>query len=137
MKRRPPGSTRTDTLFPYTTLFRADGTGRAAHHHEADGRADHGGATHAVSHRHVVAHRADPSVRAALSSAARRLRRWRAKVARSRWPARCFSSTGRLACRLGWLRSEEHTAEPQTIMRISDAVFSLKKKNHKNNIHNY
>src|SRR3546814_6916980 len=103
MKRRPPGSTRTDTLFPYTTLFRADGTGRAAHHHEADGRADHGGATHAVSHRHVVAHRADPSVRAALSSAARRLRRWRAKVARSRWPARCFSSTGRLARRLGWL----------------------------------
>src|SRR3546814_9467918 len=32
----------------------ADGTGRAAHHHEADGRADHGGATNAVSHRHVV-----------------------------------------------------------------------------------
>src|SRR3546814_11930213 len=32
MIRRPPRTTRTDTLFPYTTLFRSDGKALAAHH---------------------------------------------------------------------------------------------------------
>src|SRR3546814_12837553 len=49
MIRRPPRSTRTDTLFPYTTLFRSDGVGRheagfvrqglRVHHHRTHGRA--------------------------------------------------------------------------------------------------
>src|SRR3546814_1908599 len=84
MIRRPPRSTRTDTLFPYTTLFRsrpveadvlaprlARGTGRPA----VDAGAGHRGDEAAVG------------------------------------------------------RSEEHTSELQSLMRISYAVFCLKKKN--------
>src|SRR3546814_21144456 len=70
MIRRPPRSTRTDTLFPYTTLFR--------------------------------------------SSAA---------STRS-----CAPSTGRTPSACAPARSEEHTSELQSLMRISYAVFCLKKK---------
>src|SRR3546814_46581 len=48
MIRRPPRSTRTDTLFPYTTLFRSHGLGRGARHRRApvpvllDGECGHG-----------------------------------------------------------------------------------------------
>src|SRR3546814_1692353 len=78
MIRRPPRSTRTDTLFPYTTLFR---------------------------------------------SAARR---W-SRAPRS--DACCCCSTGWATCPActPW-RSEEHTSELQSLMRISYAVFCLKKK---------
>src|SRR3546814_11877624 len=70
MIRRPPRSTRTDTLFPYTTLFRSHGQ-------------SHGDTQSGVSRprRHV-----------------------------------------------GRVRSEEHTSELQSLMRISYAVFCLKKK---------
>src|SRR3546814_16564847 len=73
MIRRPPRSTRTDTLFPYTTLFRSPGT------------------VPATSRR------------------------------------RCSTRPRRSA---GWTysRSEEHTSELQSLMRISYAVFCLKKK---------
>src|SRR3546814_2458771 len=77
MIRRPPRSTRTDTLFPYTTLFRSPRCG-CSHH---------------LDQRHRSACR-DP-----------------------RRP------DGRL------VRSEEHTSELQSLMRISYAVFCLKKKN--------
>src|SRR3546814_16777210 len=74
MIRRPPRSTRTDTLFPYTTLFRS----RA-------------------------------------------------------YPITSFTSSGNARSSF-WLlpiqaRSEEHTSELQSLMRISYAVFCLKKKN--------
>src|SRR3546814_14091568 len=69
MIRRPPRSTRTDTLFPYTTLFRSTGRHRRAKHR---------------SFFSYPAHRAG--------------------------------------------RSEEHTSELQSLMRISYAVFCLKKK---------
>src|SRR3546814_10716282 len=83
MIRRPPRSTRTDTLFPYTTLFRSP-EGAAAHGHLLP-RADRG----------------------------RRL--WR--------------SLRRGSCRPhSRRRSEEHTSELQSLMRISYAVFCLKKK---------
>src|SRR3546814_3664098 len=86
MIRRPPRSTRTDTLFPYTTLFR--------------------------SHPPQKCHRC------------RRKRRGRAAVDRRR-PA----AGRRAAPRAGRLRrSEEHTSELQSLMRISYAVFCLKKK---------
>src|SRR3546814_2733541 len=81
MLRRPPRSTRTDTLFPYTTLFRS---GYECAWHVAVGRA-HG----------------------QLSIPA---------------------GQGRGVPR-GLLRSEEHTSELQSLMRISYAVFCLKKKN--------
>src|SRR3546814_4771216 len=84
--RRPPRSTRTDTLFPYTTLFRSARDG----HHSRAGRGE---------------------------------------AATTGEPAR--------SCRRGCLsdqqageagRSEEHTSELQSLMRISYAVFCLKKK---------
>src|SRR3546814_3866825 len=101
--RRRPRSTRTDTLCPYTTLFRSD-------------------------------------LGAPLS--------WPSRKLSSRWPAR---SSGTRTMRtpppaaalgapgvagesewaigsLGLLRSEEHTSELQSLMRISYAVFCLKKK---------
>src|SRR3546814_6878570 len=78
MIRRPPRSTRTDTLFPYTTLFRS----------RQDER--------------------DPAVR--------RRERLAHAVAE--------------ACHLD--RSEEHTSELQSLMRISYAVFCLKKKTRSN-----
>src|SRR3546814_1942580 len=78
MIRRPPRSTRTDTLFPYTTLFRSD----AAEGDEA--RED-----------------------------------------------RLHRQAGQGACQAAGVRcarSEEHTSELQSLMRISYAVFCLKKK---------
>src|SRR3546814_4333650 len=79
MIRRPPRSTRTDTLFPYTTLFRSAGWGGVP-----------------------------------LESA-------RAVTTPSQ-PPPAFAGGGAR-------RSEEHTSELQSLMRISYAVFCLKKKN--------
>src|SRR3546814_1298423 len=100
MIRRPPRSTRTDTLFPYTTLFRSVPLGqrrsdlRAA---EADPRRlrahARDGCRHAPGPRRGVQLRAPA---AAVQAAA--------------------------------ARSEEHTSELQSLMRISYAVFCLKKK---------
>src|SRR3546814_3395762 len=93
MIRRPPRSTRTDTLFPYTTLFRSFG------------RQD----TITAGYRDAV--------RAARSmgyEVVERLAGGRAAV----------FTTGTLA----FSRSEEHTSELQSLMRISYAVFCLKKK---------
>src|SRR3546814_4748810 len=80
MIRRPPRSTRTDTLFPYTTLFRSCCSDPA--------------------------HRADSADRFD-----------------QRRPAGAAGQTA---------RSEEHTSELQSLMRISYAVFCLKKKNSTN-----
>src|SRR3546814_9315590 len=100
---RPPGSTRTDTLFPYTTLFRSParsgrrGPGRLEY--ERDG---------------VRAHGAEPAS-------------WRLRQCLGCGPYR-----RRLVQWLGG-RSEEHTSELQSLMRISYAVFCLKKKTKKIN----
>src|SRR3546814_5618678 len=74
MIRRPPRSTRTDTLFPYTTLFRS-----AAYRQQAE-------------------------------------------------PGLCVAASARRRVESGAGRSEEHTSELQSLMRISYAVFCLKKK---------
>src|SRR3546814_3047145 len=95
MLRRPPRSTRTDTLFPYTTLFRARGSASARHVRR---RADRHG-------RRQAGHR---------SSDRRRDRQRNAAGGHSRQ---------------GRGRSEEHTSELQSLMRISYAVFCLKKNN--------
>src|SRR3546814_10515524 len=85
MIRRPPRSTRTDTLFPYTSLFRS----------------------------------------------------WRPH----RYPASLQPRSPRqcLGAQAAWQRSEEHTSELQSLMRISYAVFCLKKKNEldKHKAHRY
>src|SRR3546814_13418916 len=80
MIRRPPRSTRTDTLFPDTTLFRSDESRQAA------------------------------------AGVAEGVRRVRLHLAYGLW-------------REDLPRSEEHTSELQSPMRISYAVFCLKKKN--------
>src|SRR3546814_10655111 len=99
MIRRPPRSTRTDTLFPYTTLFRSE-----------------------------------------ISIAITRIKirqRWSQWIFRNietsrgiflqdlpRRPDLCY----RVVNAVNWSRSEEHTSELQSLMRISYAVFCLNKK---------
>src|SRR3546814_10430624 len=106
MIRRPPRSTRTDTLFPYTTLFRsidrqaiiADIQPDRLHrrHHFPSAVANVGGDRH-------------PAI---------------APRARSRSAIRSAGSSSPIDRR----SSEEHTSELQSLMRSSYAVFCLKKK---------
>src|SRR3546814_6459777 len=91
MIRRPPRSTRTDTLFPYTTLFRS-----AQRRHKPDARCP-------VDARKTIAR--IPLVHIA-----------------DRSPV-CIAIFA-----VDPARSEEHTSELQSLMRISYAVFCLKKK---------
>src|SRR3546814_2204486 len=102
MIRRPPRSTRTDTLFPYTTLFRSTFAELPASARQSglDGV--------------LVA-----SVEAGSRSFASGLRQGDVVVA---------ANSGRFDDLAGF-RSEEHTSELQSLMRISYAVICLKKKN--------
>src|SRR3546814_9038863 len=111
MIRRPPRSTRTDTLFPYTTLFRS----------AVDAEGDHVAGPHAVEIGqcpldvlgvHVAPadddHVLDPPAHDHLA----------------------VDHVGEVAG--AEPRSEEHTSELQSLMRISYAVFCLKKKTTRN-----
>src|SRR3546814_9778679 len=106
MIRRPPRSKRTDTLFPYTTLFRATcisdagGKGDCNAKHAFDGP---GGA--GCEHQSARQPKAKDPDRPGSGSARQEPLRFHAG------------------------RSEEHTSELQSLMRISYAVFCLKKKN--------
>src|SRR3546814_19316929 len=109
MIRRPPRSTRTDTLFPYPTLFRS-GTDLLRYQlldvpgmHRARSRAD-GLSARAGRQEALLDRRAQPAVRLV-----HHLRSSRRNVEIVR-------------------RSEEHTSELQSLMRISYAVFCLKQK---------
>src|SRR3546814_5062602 len=100
MIRRPPRSTRTDTLFPYTTLFRSfDGYIER----ELGGKADELMKAHPIG----------------------------AKI-----PQECgsFMTTSFQSSNPVMIRSEEHTSELQSLMRISYAVFCMKKTNDKRTI---
>src|SRR3546814_6583585 len=113
MIRRPPRSTRTDTLFPYTTLFRS----------YADLRPDPSAtATDGDGGRHDI-----PLPRCLARRGATGRARSRRRPGRAHW-RRCDGGS-RLRC-----RSEEHTSELQSLMRISYAVFCLKKKKHEQTI---
>src|SRR3546814_1261510 len=112
MIRRPPRSTRTDTLFPYTTLFRSSSwLGQTS-----------------------------PCTLPDCPARTRRASRGNGKSRRTL----CASNPLAFAPALGQAdldelsggRSEEHTSELQSLMRISYAVFCLKKKKKKNNITN-
>src|SRR3546814_10280143 len=109
MIRRPPRSTRTDTLFPYTTLFRSGDQ-------PAGIRADARGRRHAA--------RPEPRDH--------RLARYDLPRAAAHPPRACRAGAG-VGARTGdrVRRSEEHTSELQSLMRISYAVFCLKKKKKK------
>src|SRR3546814_4217318 len=98
MIRRPPRSTRTDTLFPYTTLFRSPW--RAPRLHVLLRQGGDPGAEGGPG-----GERRDPGQRARLQELLRHRRRRRHRER----------------------RSEEHTSELQSLMRISYAVFCLKK----------
>src|SRR3546814_4423513 len=105
MIRRPPRSTRTDTLFPYTTLFRSVlAIGGLKEKLLAALRAEH-----------EVSSIAFPAISCGVFGYPHALA---AEVA-----------IGQLRA---WDRSEEHTSELQSLMRISYAVFCLKKKKHNN-----
>src|SRR3546814_3232613 len=109
MLRRPPRSTRTDTLFPYTTLFRSVADRpqrRRAPRHQHVGGVDDIALRGAEE---VFAHRRDRAVR--LSN-----------------PDVHDAALERLEPLAAEVRSEEHTSELQSLMRISYAVFCLKKK---------
>src|SRR3546814_3225419 len=101
MMRRPPRSTRTDTLFPYTTLFRSGLSARPPRASGGFGFLELFIVAVAVRDRRWLVFR--------LGFRLRDHKRGREPSAPS--------------------RSEEHTSELQSLMRISYAVFCLKKKN--------
>src|SRR3546814_10156706 len=122
MIRRPPRSTRTDTLFPYTTLFRS-GRGLLS---QADARRGAGGDDVAGLERHELRKIGDDlgdgedhRFRMAVLHA----------LAVDRQP---HGEVLRVAGLVG--RSEEHTSELQSLLRSSYAVFCLKKTRHSCNI---
>src|SRR3546814_5779906 len=118
MIRRPPGATRTDTLFPYTTLFRARPGDFAAGRPAAAGRG------------HRPARLARPRLRDAggLVAVRRRPAARAERAAPRRAVGRAVAGRRLRRGRDGLRRSEEHTSELQSLMRISYAVFCLKKK---------
>src|SRR3546814_8948806 len=127
MIRRPPRSTRTDTLFPYTTLFRSEVAERlrhllAVHHYVAvvHPQARHlRGAVGAAALRDLVLVVREDEIEATavdVEDLAQVFQRHRGAFD---VPARAAAAPG--------ARSEEHTSELQSLMRISYAVFCLKK----------
>src|SRR3546814_6557137 len=116
MIRRPPRSTRTDTLFPYTTLFRSRECDRLGVEIAARDNAA------VAEHERIVGDRVRLDAQR-LAGAAEKVEAGTEHL--------------RLAAQAVWvLRSEEHTSELQSLMRISYAVFCLKKKNTNNPSHN-
>src|SRR3546814_1478333 len=121
---RRPSSTRHDALFPYTPLFRSPCGGFLVVIDGGSNRAGRGGCGHRLGASRM--RRFDASQRGSLATArfqgaaAATIRACIAGVV-STLPCTSISSTS--------LRSEEHTSELQSLMRISYAVFCLKKKN--------
>src|SRR3546814_10635757 len=102
MIRRPPRSTRTDTLFPYTTLCRS-----------------------LVGQAHAQVRGDGVGQAAGLVDARQRLQQLRRQLAVG---LDVLFEQAHQRTRDGLDRSEEHTSELQSLMRISYAVFCLKKK---------
>src|SRR3546814_4228099 len=134
MIRRPPRSTRTDTLFPYTTLFRSAGQDhRGGQWRLSLGRADPAGQYEGADRRPEGGGGADgegggrhvgrPVAARPGAGAPDRIR---VRHAEARGGDRTDEAAGR-GQRPG-VRSEEHTSELQSLMRISYAVFCLTKK---------
>src|SRR3546814_2036420 len=106
MLRRPPRSTRTDTLFPYTTLFRSSGMGTsfAGRSSSAD----------------------DATTLFGNPAGMSRLKREEVSFGMAAIHAKTDIKNN--SGSFSGPRSEEHTSELQSLMRISYAVFCLKKK---------
>src|SRR3546814_3203485 len=105
MRRRPPRSNRTDTLFPYTTLFRS---------------------------MEIASRPMDKNTTFTVGADVSRFERSSVPAQQSNAPAGSAPSDPAAAIPTGPVvrvaRSEEHTSELQSLMRISYAVFCLKKK---------
>src|SRR3546814_8582945 len=106
---RPPRSTRTDTLFPYTTLFRSSKLTKQTPPGPVDASS---GLVLGPTYKAIPA----PNFSTTMARA-------------SADPTTCQTSHPRPS----QFRSEEHTSELQSLMRISYAVFCLKKKKPQNN----
>src|SRR3546814_5330065 len=107
MIRRPPGSTRTDTLFPYTTLFRSPAVLVLANPNNPDGR---------VTSREALLAALDRQER----SGGWLIVDEAFADCQPEWSIADHVAPGQR------LRSEEHTSELPSLMRISYAVFCLK-----------
>src|SRR3546814_1762786 len=115
MIRRPPRSTRTDTLFPYTTLFRSP--------YRQDAGADRAAIFSVLPGEGTMLRQ---QCRAPSRQPRRSLPRHQEVL-----PQHAPCAGDRVLPK----RSEEHTSELQSLMRISYAVFCLKKKNNITNTH--
>src|SRR3546814_15754471 len=102
--QRPPRSKRTDTLFPYTTLFRSSEWTQFCHKESCPLRLSF-----------------------FLEWGRNRSSKFAARGTSGAITARSSCMAATANC---WIRSEEHTSELQSLMRISYAVFCLKKKKH-------
>src|SRR3546814_10719690 len=111
MIRRPPRSTRTDTRFPYTTLFRSlPDRGGTGGRRTVEGEQPHG------------------CPRPRERNSGKGIRQWR-RPRRNRGAAHAAAGPpDRQGRYCTGSRSEEHTSELQSLMRISYAVFCLKQK---------
>src|SRR3546814_3003690 len=123
MQRRPPISTRPDPLFPYTTLFRSDFV-----YNKDD--------FHALSELvYTEAGIVMPEGKAMLIySRLTKYLRERAVTTFADYIAILNSDPDE---RRRAIRSEEHTSELQSLLRITYAVFCLTKKNNKSKLHHY
>src|SRR3546814_4126952 len=145
MRRRPPRSTRTDTLLPYTTLFRS--LKFTCRRHPQKARRDDQGEMDLRASTSAAQGRTGPR------SFRRPLLGWITSTCiddndRIRFPssppsqssgAEKKESGGRRhnrACQLSDRRSEEHTSELQSLMRTSYAVFCLNKNKNEHNVLN-
>src|SRR3546814_4925524 len=131
MRRRPPRSTRTDTLFPYTTLFRSDRRRVLARRPRAVAERRRTGAAgfgRDQPEERAATHRSRLLARRQTVLAHRRAARADRRRARAHGRGVITHRIGHRTER-GRLRprSEEHTSELQSLMRIPYAVFCLKK----------
>src|SRR3546814_9357060 len=122
MIRRPPRSTRTDTLFPYTTLFRSNGS-----------------ETPPIALLCFCRNRKGRNARNA-----GRIHYWKDALPLHQMLPMCVFRSDTFPIQrtaheyfLQPVRSEEHTSELQSLMRISYAVFCLKNKNKHHNTQHY
>src|SRR3546814_1698119 len=133
MRRRPPRSTRTDTLFPYTTLFRSPVLDIPAavavlleQLHGLTGRIDAERA-YVLTRLHML----DMLKAGYTATHDEHFTNIRRDSADGSWAAVADSGMRGFMCRCivnaERIRSEEHTAELKSLMRISYAVFCLKK----------
>src|SRR3546814_5220605 len=116
MIRLPPGSTRPDTLFPYTTLFRSESNSEAARQARE-------------SFYRATASSTDSQVRGLGQEVSQDLRHSRSLSEEASRAEDQYQRWSNEFSQFERDRSEEHTSELQSLMRISYAVFCLKKKN--------